>query len=204
MNSYTKFFPNIIFILINVLILISCQETHFRFNLDPNIEECFSEYFPDKTLVIYEILSSEGKCRYALTNPKKVIVEDKQSVDFSYPFTTYEGGVYEICITNIDTKSFEIDFSLKYGVGAKDYSSIARAKDLKPVDLALEKLSDRAKDMSHRISFSQSHENVFENFLDSISSKVMTFSSIVIVIMILVGYMETLYLKNFMRRRKII
>ena len=187
MNSYRKFFPNIIFILINVLILISCQETRFRFNLDPNIEECFSEYFPDKTLVIYEILSSEGKCRYALTNPKKVVVEDKQSVDFSYPFTTYEGGVYEICITNIDTKSFEIDFSLKYGVGAKDYSSIARAKD-----------------MSHRISFSQSHENVFENFLDSISSKVMTFSSIVIVIMILVGYMETLYLKNFMRRRKII
>ena len=98
----------------------------------------------------------------------------------------------------------EILFALKYGVGAKDYSSIARAKDLKPVDLALEKLSDRAKDMSHRISFSQSHENVFESFLDSISSKFMIFSSIVIVIMIFVGYMETLYLKNFMRRRKII
>ena len=204
MNSFKHFFINIIFLLLNVLILISCQESRFRFNLGPNIEECFSEYFPDKTLVIYEILSSEGKCRYALTNPKKVVVEDKQTVDFSYPFTTYEGGVYEICITNIDAKPLEIDFSLKYGVGAKDYSSIARAKDLKPVDLALEKLSDRAKDMSHRISFSQSHENIFENFLDSISSKVMTFSSIVIIIMILVGYMETIYLKNFMRRRKII
>ena len=104
----------------------------------------------------------------------------------------------------MDKAAHEIIFSLKYGVGAKDYSSIARAKDLKPVDLALEKLSDRAKDMSHRISFSQSHENIFENFLDSISSKIMTFSSIVIIIMILVGYMETQYLKNFMRRRKII
>ena len=104
----------------------------------------------------------------------------------------------------LDKKNVEILFALKYGVGAKDYSSIARAKDLKPVDLALEKLSDRAKDMSHRISFSQSHEDMFEFFLDSISSKVMIFSSIVIVIMILVGYMETLYLKNFMRRRKII
>ena len=204
MNSFKYFFMNVIFVLLNLLILISCQESRFRFNLEPNIEECFSEYFPDKTLVIYEILSSEGKCRYALTNPKKILVEDKQATDFSYPFTTYEGGVYEICITNIDTKVLEMDFSLKYGVGAKDYSSVARAKDLKPVDLALEKLSDRAKDMSHRISFSQSHENIFENFLDSISSKVMTFSSIVIVIMILVGYMETLYLKNFMRRRKII
>ena len=204
MNTHDYFFSNVLFILINLLIIISCQESRFHFNLEPNIEECFSEYFPDKTLVIYEIFSSEGKCKFVLTNPKRVIVEDKESVDFSYPFTTYEGGVYEICLTNVDTKSLDIDFSLKYGVGAKDYSSIARAKDLKPVDLALEKLSDRAKDLSHRISFSQSHENIFENFLDSISSKVMTFSSIVIVIMIFVGYMETLYLKNFMRRRKII
>jgi hypothetical protein len=184
--------------------LISCQQSTFRFYLEPNVEECFSEYFPDKTLVIYEITPSEGNCRYVLTNPKKVVVEDKQGTDFKYPFTTYEGGVYEICITNLDKNKFEIIFALKYGVGAKDYSSIARAKDLKPVDLALEKLSDRAKDMSHRISFSQSHEKVFEKFLDSISSKVMIFSTLVICIMVVVGYMETLYLKNFLRRRKII
>ena len=204
MTSYNHFLSYKFFFFLNILLLISCQQSIFRFNLEPNIEECFSEYFPDKTLVIFEVSSDEGKCRYVLTNPKKVVVEDKQSVDYTYPFTTYEGGVYEICITNLERKKLEILFALKYGVGAKDYSSIARAKDLKPVDLALEKLSDRAKDLSHRISFSQSHENVFESFLDSISSKVMIFSSIVIVIMILVGYMETLYLKNFMRRRKII
>ena len=204
MRSYNHFLSYKLFLFLNILLLISCQQSIFRFNLEPNIEECFSEYFPDKTLVIFEVASEEGKCRYVLTNPKKVVIEDKQSVDYTYPFTTYEGGVYEICITNLERKKLEILFALKYGVGAKDYSSIARAKDLKPVDLALEKLSDRAKDMSHRISFSQSHENVFESFLDSISSKVMIFSSIVIVIMILVGYMETLYLKNFMRRRKII
>ena len=204
MRSYNHFLSYKLFFFLNIILLISCQQSIFRFNLEPNIEECFSEYFPDKTLVIFEVASDEGKCRYVLTNPKKVVIEDKQSVDYTYPFTTYEGGVYEICITNLERKKLEILFALKYGVGAKDYSSIARAKDLKPVDLALEKLSDRAKDMSHRISFSQSHENVFESFLDSISSKVMIFSSIVIVIMILVGYMETLYLKNFMRRRKII
>ena len=187
MPSYNHFLSYKLFLFLNILLLISCQQSIFRFNLEPNIEECFSEYFPDKTLVIFEVASDEGKCRYVLTNPKKVVIEDKQSVDYTYPFTTYEGGVYEICITNLERKKLEILFALKYGVGAKDYSSIARAKD-----------------MSHRISFSQSHENVFESFLDSISSKVMIFSSIVIVIMILVGYMETLYLKNFMRRRKII
>ena len=203
--EYSLNFLNIfLLILINLLITASCQESSFRFSLEPKNEECFSEYFPDKTLVIYEIICVECKNKYKLINPKKTIVEEKEGPDFNYPFTTYEGGVYEICMTNLDEKPAEIHFSVKYGVGAKDYSSIARAKDLKPVDLALEKLSDRAKEMSHRISFSQSHENIFEQFLDSISSKVMIFSSIVICIMMIVGYMETLYLKNFMRRRKII
>ena len=194
----------IVFIFIDLLILCSCQETKFRFFLPAQVEECFSEYFPDKTLVIYEIVSPTSNNKYVITNPKKGIIEEKTDASFTYPFTTYEGGVYELCITNLANEVSDIEFSLKYGVGAKDYSSIARAKDLKPVDLALEKLSDRAKDMSHRISFSQSHENVFEKFLDSISSKIMLFSFIVIGIMVVVGYMETLYLKNFMRRRKII
>ena len=139
MRSYNHFLSYKLFLFLNILLLISCQQSIFRFNLEPNIEECFSEYFPDKTLVIFELASDEGKCRYVLTNPKKVVIEDKQSVDYTYPFTTYEGGVYEICITNLERKKLEILFALKYGVGAKDYSSIARAKDLKPVDLALEK-----------------------------------------------------------------
>ena len=193
-----------LFIIIKIIILSSCQESRFQFTLDSNLEECFSEYFPDKTLVIFEIIAPDSNNKYKLINPKKAIIDEKQSGDYNYPFTTYEGGVYEICITNLENRPTNIEFSVKYGVGAKDYSSIARAKDLKPVDLALEKLSDRAKEMSHRISFSQSHENIFEQFLDSISSKVMFFSSLIIIIMIVVGYMETLYLKNFMRRRKII
>ena len=204
MKSFLKFFNFFLFIIINIILLSSCQESRFKFNLDANIEECFSEYFPDKTLVIFEILAPDGNNKYKLINPKKAIIVEKQSADFNYPFTTYEGGIYEVCMTNLENRPVHVEFSVKYGVGAKDYSSIARAKDLKPVDLALEKLSDRAKDMSHRISFSQSHENIFEKFLDSISSKVMIFSSIIMCIMIIVGYMETLYLKNFMRRRKII
>ena len=193
-----------LFIIIKIIILSSCQESRFQFTLDSNLEECFSEYFPDKTLVIFEIIAPDSNNKYKLINPKKAIIDEKQSGDYNYPFTTYEGGVYEICITNLENRPTNIEFSVKYGVGAKDYSSIARAKDLKPVDLALEKLSDRAKEMSHRISFSQSHENIFEQFLDSISSKVMLFSSLIIIIMIVVGFLETLYLKNFMRRRKII
>ena len=200
-------FQNIVLfliILLNFVIISNCQESSFYFMLKEHQQECLQEYFPDKTLVIYDIKASEPKTKIQLTNPKSEILGSNMTTEFIYPFTTYEGGTYELCVTSFNKQEVKVEFSLKYGVGARDYSSIARTKDLKPIDLALEKLRDRAKGMSHHISFTQSNEKVFENFLDNISSKIIMFSSLVMVVMIVIGYVETAYLKNFMRRRKII
>ena len=195
--------PILIIIFINLFFLSSCQEVKFKFHLKRIDEYCLTEYFPDKTLIIFKVNSDSHRIKCEVTYDDKPIMT-KVTNEFIYPFTTNEGGDYSMCVTNLDTKDEDINFSLEYGVGAKDYSSIARAKDLKPVDLALEKLSDRAKQLSRFISYNQGHEKIFENILDEISSKLMIYSSIVICIMIIVGYIETLYLQNFMRRRKII
>jgi len=197
--------PKYFFFILSCLFFLSNgQESSFKFNLPSKTEECLSEYFPDKTLVIFEISSTGNKIMFALKNPKMEIQEQKNNDTFNYPFTTVEGGQYEICMYNTEKQIAEINFSVKYGVGAKDYSSIARQKDLKPIDLSIEKLSDRAKKISQQIAISQGRELFFEAILSGIASKIIFFSSIVICIMVVVGYMETLYLKNFMRRRKII
>ena len=201
-----KFLKKNIFLLIinfNLLILIKSQKFEMRINLRRADEYCLSEYFPDKTFVIYNISSSSKKTKIQLKfeDEKRVAKSNKEIL---LPITTKEGGNYELCITNMDKNTSVVDFSLKYGVGAKDYSSLARSKDLKPIDLALEKLNDRAKELSRRISFSQSNEKIFEKILDKMSSKIFLFSLCVIIIMIVVGFVETLYLKNFMRKRKIV
>ena len=191
----------IIFILLSKF--VACQKAEFKISLRSLDEYCLSEYFPDKTLVIYEINSETKKIRIQLKYENELKVT-KTIEQILLPITTEKGGNYELCILNVDKNFANIKFSLKYGIGAKDYSSLARAKDLKPVDLALEKLNDRAKDLSRRISYSQSNEKNFENFLDDISSKIMVFSFGIISIMIIIGWIETLYLKNFMKKRKII
>ena len=196
---------NLFFIIINfnLQILIYGQNFELRINLRKTDEYCLSEYFPDKTFVIYKISSSSKKTKIQLKFEDELRVV-KTNKEILLPITTEEGGNYEFCITNLDKNTSVVDFSLKYGVGARDYSSLARTKDLKPIDLALEKLNDRAKGLSRRISFSQSNEKIFERILDKMSSKVMFFSIGVICIMIIVGYIEILYLKNFMRKRKIV
>ena len=182
---------------------IFSQKAFFIINLRSLDEYCLSEYFPDKTLVIYEIYSNNKKTRIQLKYENEIRVV-KTLDKLLLPITTEKGGDFELCITNLDKINSTVTFSLKYGIGAKDYSSLARAKDLKPSDIIIEKLNDRAKDLSKRISFSQSNEKNFEKILDNISSKIMIFSFVIISIMIIIGWIEMKYLQNFMRRRKII
>ena len=54
---------------------------------------------------------------------------------FKESFTTFHGGYYQICIKNGDQKEAKVNFDLKYGVAAKDYSAVAKVKDLKPVEI---------------------------------------------------------------------
>ena len=93
---------------------------------------------------------------------------------------------------------------MKYGVAAKDYSSIAKTKDLQPIDLELQKITDKKNTLNHYVRVSQQHEKMFEKSLDSISSKIVFYSMILMAMMIVIGVIETVYLKKFMERRKII
>ena len=117
-------------------------------------------------------------------------------------FTTYVGGYYECCIKNAHNEGNQVTFDLKYGVAAKDYSEVAKTKDLKPMEVDLLKLEEKSKEIYHLMSYASSHEQVFENQYDVISSKVAFFSILLVVVMILVGLFQTFYLKQKVLNRK--
>ncbi len=119
------------------LLSTSLQTTNLMYDLEPNDSICFHEYFSDKVLVIFEIFSNVEETDIKLTNPEEVVVSHKLNVNkFKESFTTFIGGYYEVCITNNNRETTaEITFNLKHGVGAKDYSSVAKSKDLKPMEL---------------------------------------------------------------------
>lgn len=56
--------------------------------------------------------------------------------NIKYAFTTFEGGQFSICVRNMKAEQTnKVDFTMKFGIAAKDYSEIAKKKDLKPVEL---------------------------------------------------------------------
>ena len=181
----------------------SPQEINFRFSLNRLEEYCFSEYFQEKTYVIYNVSSTSKQTKYIHKFYNEVRI-NRIMKEFKLPFTTEKSGDYELCIMNYDHALIEVNFSLKYGFGAKDYSSIAKKKDLKITELIVEKIEDRAKDIAKIISFEKNKNNKIENILDELLNKIIIFSVCIIICMIVVGFLEVSYLKQYLKNRKII
>jgi hypothetical protein len=126
----------LIFTISSILLTKTFQLNNFSFTLDKSDRMCLHEYLSDKTLVIYEIYSDTVDIRYTITNPDGEVLFDKQNTkQFKESFTTYSGGYFEICLNNSSNESAKIDFDMKHGVAAKDYSSVVKSKDLKPMEL---------------------------------------------------------------------
>ena len=186
-----------------MLIYTSSQEINFRFSLKRLEEYCLSEYFNENTFVIYNVTSSSIDTKYIhkYYNEVRII---KVMKEFKLPYAVEKSGDYELCIMNYAHVLIEVNFSLKYGLGAKDYSSIAKKKDLKPTELIVEKMEDRAKDISKIISFEKNKNNNIEEILDELLNKIIFFSVCIIFCMIVVGILEIVYLKDYLKNRKII
>ena len=87
---------------------------------------------------------------------------------------------------------------------AKDFSSLAKTKDLEPIDYEIDKIKEQTQGIRHFNGRAFRLMRRFERRLDSLSSKIIICSVIMIIVMIFIGILETIYLKKFMQRRKLI
>ncbi len=124
-------------LVLTFMINLSSQVTSVYFYLEPQERECLFEYFSDKTLVIFEAHFNVTEANVQVTDPEDKTIADKQRVnEFKEAFTTFSGGYYGLCLTNKDREHIaEVRVNLRHGVAAKDYSAVAKAKDLKPMEL---------------------------------------------------------------------
>ena len=178
--------------IITIIKLTSSQISNYIFRLEKGEKECLQDFFPSKTLVIYEIVSNISQIQFTLTQKVDSLQLSKiNDYSFKYPFTTYQQGYYEICIYNYDIKATYIYYNLKYGVAAKDYSSIARTKDLKPIDIEIEKLVEKISTLNNKSTFIRQMEKLTQIMLDSISNKLFNYGIMMIIVMIIIGVLET-------------
>lgn len=118
--------------------------------------------------------------------------------------TAVESGNYQLCVSNRHSTSTEISFEFLSGIGAKDYSDIAKESNLKPVEISLQKLEDMIKYLIQEMSTVMKQKETDLSINDSLSSKIIVFSIITLIAMVVVGIIETLYIQKYLYNRKII
>ncbi len=128
----------LLLIIIGAIMINFCLNvTQLIFYLEPGEETCLHEYYSDKTLIIAEANFNVTEGGVRIRDPDEKVLVSKVNVrEHKEGFTTFNGGYYEFCIANKNREEIaEVNFSLKHGVAAKDYSTVAKAKDLKPMEL---------------------------------------------------------------------
>jgi len=189
-------------IFLSIITLTISQFYYFGFNLDSKEELCFSEYFERETVVKYQSRSILPIIM-DIKNPKGKIIYRQTNTSHTFTTTTQDNGYVNICFEN-KGKPTNASIALKYGIAAKDFSSLAKTKDLQPIDFEIEKIKYQSRSIERANKRANSQMRIFENKLDLLSNKIVICSIIIISIMIFIGILETIYLKKFMQRRKLI
>ncbi len=119
-------------------------------------------------------------------------------------YTASEPGNHQICIDNFNDSENTITFEFLSGVSARDYSDVAKKSNLKPIELNLKKLEDMVNYLIHELGSIMAHEETSLALNDTLSNKIILFSMLTLISMIVVGLIETLYIRRFLQKRKLI
>ena len=199
---------NSFFILFTFLFLIikisKCQYSSFGMDLDAYQERCLNEYYKVQTVIIFEVNCEIKDILSQIRSPNGRIIYYNTNNTSTFSFTTQNNGYYNFCMKNLGDTNTEINLVIKSGIGANDYSSVAKSKDLEPIDFELDKILEKESLFNHFNRISQEKQEMFGFLYKSISNKIIFYSILLIIGMVLIGIVETLYLKRFMERRKII
>ena len=182
---------------------IISQQFSFEQSLLEKEEICIEEYYKIGTVTIISIYS-DNPIELSIFMPTKKILYSNKTEIHTFSFVSEYDDYYEFCLYNENYKKTNFSIFLKSGIAAKDFSSLAKTRDFKKSEIEIEKIIERKKNIQHFYQRSYNHDILFEISIQQLTKRIITCSFIIIFVMILIGGVETYYLKKFMERRKII
>ena len=191
--------------LIITFLLYEINSLKFSFTIPGKENYCVGEYLTENTVALFSILSKTLHYTCQIHDPKNKLIYSKQGEnELKLSLTATESGNYQLCILNNEKKEIEIEFEFLSGIQAQDYTDIAKESNLKPVEASVKKVEDTINLLIKDLTSVTKEEDSTLAENDNINSNIISFSVITLGAMILIGAVETLYLKRYLHKRKII
>ena len=185
--------------------IIKIYTMSFEFPINPKKRRCVGEFITEDTVAIFSFTSDSRNYEAELIDPQKQILYKKQNdLEVKVSLVATVTGNYEMCIKNNDDSINNISFEFYSGIQAQDYSSLAKDSNLRPIEINIRKIIDMMKQLIKDLSSISIKEEENSKINDTIGTKIITFSLLTLLVMIVLGVFETLYIKRYLHTRKVI
>lgn len=170
---------------------------------------CLGEDLTPNTLVVGEIQlkdsRSHGSFSFTVKDQEGSAIYSKSSVrEDKFSFVTAEAGQHTVCISGNSQGTMVLQFDLLTGVAANDRSDLPQAKDLKQSEFRVNRIVESIKEMQKELTNIKERDEQMSYTNETINSRVVNYSVVTLILLVLLALAQTVYLKGFMKSKKMI
>lgn len=128
----------------------------------------------------------------------------RDEVSSKFSFTAAEGGAHRVCFTNVSPYSRRVELRWAAGAATIDYTEMAKKEHLRPLEVELRRLEDRLDAVQKEMQYQREREEQHRDMSEVTNGRVMWFSLLTILIVVVQGTLQVWHLYSFFRKRKYI
>lgn len=152
----------------------------------------------------YTVSPPDGRVSVSVVDPTSSNVYSKTvQSEGKFAHTASKPGEYRMCFHNSEGVS-QKTIGLTLSSGGRDYKEMAKKDNLKPLELELKRLEDTIVQIHQEMKFLQAREAQMRETNDSTSSRVVWFSVLSMIVLVLLNAGQILYLKKYFQGKKLI
>lgn len=194
----------------SVFLAILALSAAFEVTIPPTTSQCFSEDLNEQTLMVGDIFT---KGNDPLQTPLDVKVTDKDQQEIfvrtrvattRFSFTSLNNGAHTVCITNTSSNPVVAMVMIKIGTQARDYSALASTKDLKPSEIKLKRVKDTTVLIHKEVQHMREREEEMRTTNLTIHNRVIGYSVCTLIFLMLLAFLQILYLRKIFRNKKVL
>eukprot|EP01083_Nonionella_stella_P013106 36958_1 len=200
-----------------VLLLYTSEALYWL--LPSATEKCFIEEIPAETLVVVtyksldhsQLRSDQGL--FALIRDPFDNVVSEQALPESegrIAFSSEHAGDHRVCFGinsrdgNRDNKDFKMEIHIDSGDHAHDYDKLARVEHLSTIEVELRRLNDKIRAIRNEQQYQKQREEEFRDTSENTNWKVVLWSIVQTVVLVLCGLFQIWHLKQFFTSKKLV
>ena len=206
---------------------VSASVMTFSMMARPHGETCFTEIFPDKESIAIEFYIEENYYTddphknkqkddiptYVGNNPIRhlfrtdngqILAKIDSTDDHIFTHTTLKRDVITVCADNISEKSLLIHYNITSNVANNDHERVPDKDHLRLYEKDLENIEELTEAMAteNSLVLEKTRSRYFSS--DKIPSSASKFAGIALAAIVIVKFLQVLYLRNRLRVKKLI